>query len=254
MGEVNTIEVRGLVKKYGDFKAVGDISFNVKRGEIFAFLGPNGAGKTTTVKVLTGLLKPTSGEAEVLGMNVADEMDSIKEKIGFVPDQPYVYPYLTAFEYMRMVGDIYKVPTDRQKKMIPELFEMFELDDRAGEIIDSFSHGMKQKLVISGVLLHKPEVMFLDEPLVGLDPKSARIVKDIFTALSKRGTTIFMCTHVLEIAQKLADRICIVNDGKILAMDTFENLRKKSGAEADLESVYLSLTGGLGKEILPEGI
>ncbi|MCL2143886.1 MAG: ABC transporter ATP-binding protein [Endomicrobia bacterium] len=243
MGNINNaVEVRSLVKKYGDFKAVNDISFDIKKGEIFAFLGPNGAGKTTTVKVLTGLLKPSSGEAEILGMNVLTEMDLIKRKIGFVPDQPYVYPYLTAFEYMRTIGDIYKVPAEQQKKIIPELFEMFEIVDMSDKIIDSFSHGMKQKLVISGVLLHKPEVMFLDEPLVGLDPKSARIVKELFTGLSKSGTTIFMCTHVLEIAQKLADRICIINDGKILALDTFENLRKKDGLSADLESIYLRLT------------
>ena len=238
----NAVEVINLVKKYGDFNAVNGISFNVKKGEIFAFLGPNGAGKTTTVKVLTGLLKPSAGSAKIFGMNVLTDMDSIKKRIGLVPDQPYVYPYLTAFEYMRTVGDIYNVSIEHQKKMIPELLEMFEIDGRAGEIIDSFSHGMKQKLVISGVLLHKPEIMFLDEPLVGLDPKSARIVKDIFARISKQGVTIFMCTHVLEIAQKLADRICIVNDGKILALDTFENLQKKDSRGADLESIYLRLT------------
>ncbi len=254
MGEIISVSVDKLVKKYGDFTAVSNISFDVKKGEIFAFLGPNGAGKTTTVKLLTGLLKPTSGYAEVLGMDVAREIDKIKSKIGFVPDQPYVYPYLTAFEYMRMVGDIYKVPIVEQKKRIPELFDMFELEDRSGEIIDSFSHGMKQKLVISGVLLHKPEIMFLDEPLVGLDPKSARLVKDIFAALAKQGTTIFMCTHVLEIAQKLSDRICIINDGKILALDTFENLSKNTPEGTDLEAVYLQLTGALEHKELIAGI
>ena len=251
MGEIKALEVKHLTKKYGDFTAVNDISFDVNRGEIFAFLGPNGAGKTTTVKVLTGLLKPSSGSVEVLGMDVVAKIEEIKKKAGFVPDQPYVYPYLTAFEYMRMIGDIYKVPVQEQKKKIPELFEMFEIQDRAGEIIDSFSHGMKQKLVISGVLLHKPEIMFLDEPLVGLDPKSARLVKDIFAKLAGQGVTVFMCTHVLEIAQKLADRICIINDGKILALDTFDNLKKSTPSAADLESVYLNLTGGAAhKELL----
>jgi len=254
MGEINAIEVKDIEKKYGDFTAVQDITFGVKRGEIFAFLGPNGAGKTTTVKVLTGLLKPTSGQASILGMDVVKEIDNIKKRIGFVPDQPYVYPYLTAFEYMRMIGDIYGVALDEQKKKIPELLEMFELTDRSGEIIDSFSHGMKQKLVISGVLLHRPEVMFLDEPLVGLDPKSARLVKDIFAKLAKEGTTIFMCTHVLEIAQKLSDRICIINDGRILALDTFANLQKATSSAADLESVYLTLTGGETHKELLDGI
>ncbi|MDR2427049.1 MAG: ABC transporter ATP-binding protein [Endomicrobium sp.] len=254
MDGINAIEVSGLIKKFGGFKALNGINFNVKKGEIFTFLGPNGAGKTTTVKILTGLLKPTSGQANILGMDVLKNIDLIKEKIGFVPDQPYVYPYLTAFEYMRTIGDIYKVPIEQQKKMIAKLLEMFEISDRAGEIIDSFSHGMKQKLVICGVLLHKPEIMFLDEPLVGLDPKSARIVKDIFSKLSKHGTTIFMCTHVLEIAQKLSDRICIINDGKILALDTFENLRKTGGSDSDLESIYLHLTGAVDTVVLPDGI
>ncbi|MCL2390567.1 MAG: ABC transporter ATP-binding protein [Endomicrobia bacterium] len=245
MDEVISIEVKNLVKKYGDFEAVKDISFDVKKGEIFAFLGPNGAGKTTTVKILTGLLKPSSGEVSVLGMNVSRDIDKIKSKIGFVPDQPYVYPYLTAFEYMRMIGDVYKVPVEKQQKMIPEMFEMFELDGRSSEIIDSFSHGMKQKLVISGVLLHAPEIMFLDEPLVGLDPRSAKLVKDIFAKLARNGTTIFMCTHVLDIAQKLSDRICIINGGKILALDTFENLQKRVDSQSDLESVYLDITEGV---------
>ncbi|MDR1696034.1 MAG: ABC transporter ATP-binding protein [Endomicrobium sp.] len=246
MDKIISVEVKNLVKKYGNFEAVKDISFDVKKGEIFSFLGPNGAGKTTTVKVLTGLLKPSSGEVSVLGMDVLRGIDKIKSRIGFVPDQPYVYPYLTAFEYMRMIGDIYKVPVEKQQKMIPELFEMFELDGRSGEIIDSFSHGMKQKLVISGVLLHDPEIMFLDEPLVGLDPASARLVKDIFVRLAKSGTTVFMCTHVLDIAQKLSDRICIVNGGRILALDTFENLKKNYASDSDLESVYLGIVGGTG--------
>jgi ABC-2 type transport system ATP-binding protein len=173
-------------------------------------------------------------------------MDEIKKRIGLVPDQPYVYPYLTAFEYMRMIGDVYGVSLEEQKKRIPELFETFELSVRGGEIIDSFSHGMKQKLVISGVLLHNPEIMFLDEPLVGLDPKSARTVKDLLKKLSENGTSVFMCTHVLEIAQKLSDRICIINAGELLALDTFENLRRNfsDAAGADLETVYLNLTNG----------
>lgn len=254
MGGVKAAEVCGLVKKYGGFKAVDGISFDVKKGEIFAFLGPNGAGKTTTVKMLAGLLKPSGGFAKILGLDLEKDIGLIKKRTGFVPDQPYVYPYLTAFEYMRTIGDIYKVPVEYQKKTIPALFEMFEINDRKGEIIDSFSHGMKQKLVISGVLLHRPEIMFLDEPLVGLDPKSAKIVKDLFARLAKRGTAIFMCTHVLEIAQKLADRICIIDEGKILALDTFENLQKKDERGSDLESIYLRLTGAFERAPAPEDI
>lgn len=254
MGKINTISVKNLIKKYGDFKAIDDISFDVKKGEIFAFLGPNGAGKTTTVKVLTGLLKPDSGSAEILDLDISCDMDEIKKRIGYVPDQPYVYPYLTAFEYMRLIGDIYSIPIKEQREKIPELFDLFELSERKNEIIDSFSHGMKQKLVISGVLLHKPEIMFLDEPLVGLDPKSSRLVKDIFEKLSKQGITIFMCTHVLEIAQKLADRICIINDGKILALDSFENLQRTTFSDGDLETVYLKLTGEITDQDILENI
>ncbi|MDR2192512.1 MAG: ABC transporter ATP-binding protein [Endomicrobium sp.] len=249
MGEINAaVTVKNLVKKYGDFQALKGIDFDVAKGEIFTFLGPNGAGKTTTVKILTGILKPTSGFAQILGLDAVKNIGEIKKEIGLVPDQPYVYPYLTAFEYMRIVGDIYGVPIEKQKLKIPELFEMFDLKDRSGEIVDSFSHGMKQKLVISSVLLHEPKIMFLDEPLVGLDPKSARLVKDLFKKLSENGVTIFMCTHVLEIAQKLASRICIVNEGKILALNSFDNLKKTVSEDADLEAVYLKLTENDGKE------
>ncbi|MDR3113770.1 MAG: ABC transporter ATP-binding protein, partial [Endomicrobium sp.] len=197
---------------------------------------------TTTVKILTGILRPTSGSAQIFGLDIVKNIDEIKKKTGFVPDQPYIYPYLTAFEYMRTVGDIYGVALEKQKRKIPELFEMFDLKGRSGEIVDSFSHGMKQKLAISSVLLHEPEIMFLDEPLVGLDPKSARLVKDLFKKLSENGVTIFMCTHVLEIAQKLASRICIINEGKILALNTFDSLQKTVSQDADLEAVYLKLT------------
>jgi ABC-2 type transport system ATP-binding protein len=243
MGEITAaVCVENLVRKYGAFEAVKGISFDVKKGEIFTFLGPNGAGKTTTVKILTGILKPTSGLVRILGFDVVKNTDEIKKRTGLVPDQPYIYPYLTAFEYMRLTGDVYGVPQEKQKKKIRELFEMFNLQDRSGEIVDSFSHGMKQKLAISSVLLHEPEILFLDEPLVGLDPKSARLVKDLFKNLSEKGATIFMCTHVLEIAQKLASRICIINEGKILALDTFDALQKNVSEDADLEAVYLKLT------------
>jgi ABC-2 type transport system ATP-binding protein len=243
VGEIKYAAViENLVKKYGTFEALKGISFDVKKGEIFTFLGPNGAGKTTTVKILTGILRPTSGTARIFGLDIVKDIGEIKKKTGFVPDQPYIYPYLTAFEYMRVVGDVYGVALEKQKRKIPELFEMFDLKDRSGEIVDSFSHGMKQKLAISSVLLHEPEIMFLDEPLVGLDPKSARLVKDLFKKLSENGVTIFMCTHVLEIAQKLASRICIINEGKILALNTFDFLQKTVSQDADLEAVYLKLT------------
>jgi ABC-2 type transport system ATP-binding protein len=239
---MQTIILDNVTKKFDAFFALNGISLSVNAGEIFAFLGPNGAGKTTTIKILTGLLKPTSGTAKVLGLDILQNIDSIKSKIALVPDQPYVYPYLTAFEYMTLIANIYKLPESEAQKSIPELLNMFELSDRSGDIIDSFSHGMKQKLVLASTLLHKPEVMFLDEPLVGLDPKSARLVKDIFTRLAQNGITIFMCTHVLEIAERIANRIAIINNGKIAELGTLSELKNKMASDGNLEELYLKLT------------
>lgn len=238
------IRITGLTKKFGELAAVDGLGLEIKYGEIFAFLGPNGAGKTTTVKLLTGLLRPTSGSAEVAGFDVQKDPIAAKRAAGLVSDEPFVYPHLTGFEYMRFVGDIYGVPAAEQKERIPELLEMFELRDWSGELVESYSHGMKQKLVIAGVLLHEPKVLVLDEPLVGLDPKSARLVKDILLKLSERGTAVFMCTHVLEIAEKLAHRVGIIQRGKLIALETVEGLRRKAAARGNLEDIFLELTGG----------
>lgn len=241
------IKTVNLTKKFGRLTAVENLNLDIKPGEIFAFLGPNGAGKTTSVKLLTGLLFPTSGNIFIAGYDIADEPQKAKLLTGLISDQPFVYPYLTGFEFMRFVGDIYKVPIEEQKEKIPELLEMFELKKWSGELIDSYSHGMKQKLVLASVILHKPEVLILDEPLVGLDPKSARLVKDIFNTLSSRGTTIFMCTHVLEIAEKLAHRVGIIQQGRLTALeDTQELLKRKSNSNSNenLEDIFLELTGG----------
>ena len=237
------IEAIGLKKKYGDFQALAGIDLSVNQGEIFAFLGPNGAGKTTTVKLFTGLVRPTEGFAKVMGLDVHKEPLAVRPLIGLVPDRPFVYQHLTGFEYMRFVGDVWKIPVAEQRERIPQLLEMFELSDRTDELIEAYSHGMKQKLVLASVLLHKPKVLFVDEPLVGLDPKSGRLVKDIFTELAGRGCTIFMCTHVLEIAEKLASRVAIINKGSLVAVDTVANL-KASAAGSGLEDIFLSLTGG----------
>jgi ABC-2 type transport system ATP-binding protein len=238
------IKAENLTKKFGDLVAVDHLNLEIGKGEIFAFLGPNGAGKTTTIKLFTGLLKPTSGSCVVAGHDIQKQPQETKQKIGLVSDQPYVYPYLTGFEFMRFVGDIYNVPADEQEKKIPEMLEMFELGGWQDQLVESYSHGMKQKLVLASVLLHKPEVLFLDEPLVGLDPKSARLVKEVFFKLSERGVTIFMCTHVLEIAERLAHRIGIIQLGRIIALDTVQELKQKAASEGTLEDVFLELTGG----------
>jgi ABC-2 type transport system ATP-binding protein len=238
------IETNNLTKRFGSVTAVDDLNLQIPAGEIFAFLGPNGAGKTTTVKLLTGLLRPSGGSARVAGFDIHTEPMRAKQALGLVSDQPFAYPNLTGFEFMRLVGDIYRVPLAEQEEKIPELLAMFELKDWSAELIESYSHGMKQKLVLASVLLHKPQVLILDEPLVGLDPKSARLVKDIFMTLAGRGVTIFMCTHVLEIAERLAHRVGIIHRGRLIAMETVAQLKEKAQSAANLEDVFLQLTGG----------
>jgi ABC-2 type transport system ATP-binding protein len=239
------IELSGLVKKFGDHVAVAGLDLKVEPGEIFGFLGPNGAGKTTTVKMITGLLRPTAGRVTVAGFDIQTQTLEAKRAMGLVPDEPFVYPKLTGAEYLRFVGELYGAKAGDMASRIPELLAMFELTPWGGELVESYSHGMRQKLVLAGILLHDPKVLILDEPMVGLDPKSGRLVKDIFLKLSERGTTIFMCTHVLEIAEKLCDRVGIMIEGRMIACGTVAELEtqaKKQGS--DLEGIFLSLTGG----------
>lgn len=238
------IKTSGLSKKFQDVVALQPLDLTIEPGEIFGFLGPNGAGKTTTVKLLTGLLRPTTGRAWVGGIDVAENPQAAKRLMGLVPDQPYVYPHLTGKEFLRFIGDLYDVDLARQIKRIPELLEMFELGDVGDELVEAYSHGMRQKLVLAGVLLHEPKVLFLDEPMVGLDPKSARLVKDIFQKLSQSGVTIFMCTHVLEIAERLCHRVGIVEKGRVSHLGTVEELRRSSQQSGSLEDIFLRLTGG----------
>ncbi len=239
------IEIEGLVKRFGAHTAVAGLDLKVAPGEIFGFLGPNGAGKTTTVKMITGLLKPTAGRVRVAGHDVALDTLAAKRAMGLVPDEPFVYPKLTGVEYLRFVGELYGARLDDMRRRIPELLEMFELSAWGGELLESYSHGMRQKLVLAGILLHEPKVLILDEPMVGLDPKSGRLVKDIFLKLAERGTTIFMCTHVLEIAEKLCDRVGIMIQGRMIACGTLAELRAQGRKDdADLESIFLGLTGG----------
>jgi ABC-2 type transport system ATP-binding protein len=238
------IRAEGLTKNFGGVTAVDALDLKVAPGEIFGYLGPNGAGKTTTVKLLTGLLRPTAGRAFIGGHDVQADPRAAKKILGLVPDQPYVYPHLTGHEFLRFVGDLYEVDLAYQKKKIPELLAMFEIADRGDELVETFSHGMRQKLVLAGVLLHQPKVLFLDEPMVGLDPKSARLVKDVFQTLARRGVAIFMCTHVLEIAERLCHRVGIVERGRVTRAGTLAELRAQASGGGSLEDVFLALTGG----------
>jgi ABC-2 type transport system ATP-binding protein len=238
------IKTEGLMKRFQSVLAVDRLDLDIPAGEIFGFLGPNGAGKTTTVKLMTGLLRPTAGRSWVGGFDVQTHPREAKKIMGLVPDQPYVYPHLTGIEFLRFIGDLYEVDLSYQKKKIPELLEMFELNDMGSELVETFSHGMRQKLVLAGVLLHQPKVLFLDEPMVGLDPKSARLVKDVFQRLSESGVTLFMCTHVLEIAERLCHRVGIVQQGRLTRVGTVADLRAQASRSGTLEDVFLALTGG----------
>ncbi len=233
------IKAVNLTKKFGDFTAVDSINLNVKKGEIFGFLGPNGAGKTTTIKMLTGALKPTSGIVEILGMDMKNKEIEIKRRIGVVPDEPKIYEHLRGYEFLEFIISIYKLDKKTVKSRIDDLCNVFGvdyLDKFAGEM----SHGMKQKLMLISVLMRKPEVLFLDEPTVGLDAKSAKILKELLKKYAEEGTTVFMTTHILEIAEKMCDRIAIINKGQIIAEASVTELKEKYGQS--LEDIFLNLT------------
>ena len=246
------IKAAGLVKRYGSKEAVRNLDLSVERGTLYGFLGPNGAGKTTTIKMLTGLLRPTSGEVELAGVDVIKRPLEAKRHLAFVPDEPALFDKLTGREFLKFVADVYGVEPEKVSRRSEELLEMFGLTEAADEITGGYSHGMKQKCALAAALLHEPEVLFLDEPTVGLDPASARLIKDVLRRIVDRGGTVFMATHILEIAQVLCDEIGIIQDGKILAEGTLSELRSAAHASDDntLEDVFLNLTGSSeGREI-----
>ena len=245
MANSAAIETFDLTKKFGSLNAVNNIDLTINKGEIFGFLGPNGAGKTTTIKLLTGLLKPTSGTAKIMGKDIQKNPIEAKAVIGLVPDEPRIYEKLTGIEFLRFMGNLFGIEKDNIERKIGELLKLFDLAGRGEELIQGYSHGMKQKISIAGALIHSPKVLFFDEPTVGLDPKSARIIKDILKFRARSGDCIFMSTHILEIAESMCDRIGIIQDGKLLAVGNMEELRKLSKDDkGNLEEIFLQLTGG----------
>jgi len=240
------IEIKKLNKTFGDCRALNNLNITAGPGEIFGFLGPNGAGKTTAVKIISGILRPTSGTVLIGGHDILTDTIEAKRTLAYIPDEPFVYPKLTGYEFLRFIGDIYKVPFSYQKSEIPSLLKIFDLTKFSHELLEAYSHGMKQKLLIAGVLLRRPKVLLFDEPTVGLDPKSIKKFKDILVGLSKKGTTIFMCTHILEMAQKLCTKIAIVNFGRLVAEGTMADLKKVAAIDNDgvhsLENIFLKLT------------
>ncbi len=239
------IKIEKLTKTFGSFRAVDSLDLEVAPGEIFGFLGPNGAGKTTTVKILSGIMRPTSGRVVVAGHDVEERPLDAKRAMAYIPDEPFVYPKLTGWEFMRFIGDIYAVPQAEQKKRVPELLEMFELGAHSGELLESYSHGMKQKLLIASVLLRRPKVVLFDEPTVGLDPKSIRRFKDLLADIAAGGASVFMCTHILDMAEKLCHSVGIIYRGRLVARGSVAEVKKMASGAAgprSLEDVFLELT------------
>jgi ABC-2 type transport system ATP-binding protein len=236
------IELIHVVKRFGELVAVNDLSLTVHKGEFFALLGPNAAGKTTSIKILTGLMKPNSGAARVCGFDVQQQPLEVRQRMAYVPDFPFLYDKLTPWEFLRFTGQLFRMTDDRIQKSGDELIDRFNLEEFAHKPIEGLSHGTRQRLAIVSALLHNPDVFVIDEPMVGLDPHHARIVKDVFKERSQAGVTIFLSTHQLSVAEEMADRIGIMNQGRIIALGTAEELRRQAGASGPLECAFLALT------------
>lgn len=245
------IKIVNLVKKYRSLIAVNGLNLEIPRGEFFGFLGPNGAGKTTTIKLMMGLLKPTGGSIAIGGYDVSKLPVQAKSIIGYIPDRPFIYEKLTGYEYLGFIADLYGVDQDLAKERIDKFLEFFDLEDCRDELVEGYSHGMKQKLVISSALLHDPQVVVVDEPLVGLDPKGARQVKQIFLDLCQKGVSIFMSTHSLGVAQSMCHRVGIIQKGELIALGSVAELRDMAqNNHTDLEDIFLELTGDANLERL----
>jgi ABC-2 type transport system ATP-binding protein len=241
------LKLESLTKRYGTHEAVKDLSLHVPGGELFGFLGPNGAGKTTTIKMIAGLLRPTSGRIEIAGHDLARNPVEAKGALGFIPDRPFLYEKLSALEFMRFVAGIYGFNGASLDGRIDEMLELVELHQVRSQLIESYSHGMKQRLVVASAFLHKPKVMVVDEPMVGLDPKGARLIKRVFREYCDSGHSVFVSTHTLEVAQELCDRIGIILRGELVALGTLDDLKAQAETNAqNLEEIFLKLTGGEG--------
>ena len=241
---MNILEIINLTKQYGDFTAVDDISLSVATGEIFGFLGPNGAGKTTTIKMMAGLLKPDGGRVVINGNDLAADPLTCKQETAYIPDRPWLYEKLTGQEYLQFIGSLYGLAEDEFVRESESCLTLFDLMTWRNHLIEGYSHGMRQKLIMTSMLMLKTPLVVVDEPMVGLDPKSARIVKELFKNRAAAGSTIFLSTHSLEIAEELCDRIGIISDGRLLTVGDMATLRQAGGRDgSDLEEIFLELTG-----------
>ena len=244
-GGTEMLELHAVRKQYGKFVAVKGVDLTVRRGEIFGFLGPNGAGKTTTIRMVAGVLRPTSGRVLVGGDDLAEAPERAKARVGYIPDRPYLYDKLSGGEFLRFVAGLWGREGDAVEARADRLLELFQLAPWKDELIESYSHGMRQKILISSALIHQPELIVVDEPMVGLDPRSARLLKDLFRAFAAHGGTVFLSTHTLEVAEALCDRIAIISEGEIIALGSMDELRRQAQAGgAHLEEIFLKVTGG----------
>ena len=245
------ITTTDLTKRFGKLTAVDSLTMEVEAGELFGFLGSNGAGKTTTINMLTGLTRPTAGTATICGYDIRTEASQAKAITGLMPDTPHLYDTLTGRQFVRFIADLYEVDPKRSEQRMEELLEAFDLTDTSDSLIKSYSYGMQKKILLIAVLVHEPRVLFLDEPTSGLDPKSARTAKEVLRACCARGCTVFMTTHILEIAERVCDRIGIINEGKLVAVGTLDELRQSRAAtDLSLEDIFLELTEKVEDEII----
>lgn len=236
------IELKRVTRRYGRKLAVNELDLEIPSGELFAFLGPNGAGKTTTIKMMVGLLRPNSGTVRIAGFDIVDNPREVNLRTGYVPDEPYLYEKLTGREFLRFVGELYGLPPSVASERIELQIDTFELSGFVDQLTESYSHGMKQRLVFASALLHEPPVIIVDEPMVGLDPRSMRMVKDLLRSKARAGATVFMSTHTLAIAEEIADRIGVITNGKVQFLGTVEELRRRLSSDDTLEQLFLTLT------------
>jgi len=251
------IEIRKLIKSFGNVEAVRGLDLTIDKGVLFGFLGPNGAGKTTTIRMMIGLLRPDAGTITIGGHDVEADSIAVRRIVGYIPDRPYLYPKLTGRETLAFIGELYSIPPAEVPDRIDQLLDYFELTHRADSLVEGYSHGMKQRLVFAAALLHRPRILIVDEPMVGLDPRYAKQIKVLLRSLCQRGMTVFMSTHTLEVAEEMCDRIGIINEGELVAEGTLGELTAAAGEEGGrLEQIFLKLTGGHGiRDIIdwPEG-
>jgi len=236
------IKIEHLTKNFGTLQAVKDLSLTIPRGELFCFLGPNGAGKTTTIKILCGLLKPSGGTIRIQGIDIQADPAAVRRLIGYIPDTPFLYERLTPIEFFQFIGDLYQVPAAQIHAARERFFALFAISEYARTLIKDLSHGYRQRLIYAATLLHQPEILFIDEPFVGLDPFSIRLIHDLLRQAAKAGTTIFLTTHILAFAEQLADRIGIIAGGSLVGLGTLAELKARSSMQGPLEDIFLRLT------------